>query len=269
MPTLINPYAFPPGTALSAVQRLGLTNGLKLCLDAGDINSYSGSGQVWSDTSGNAYHFNRGTGSGSDSADPTFNGTAGRQSSAEYWSFDGGDYFTLGQSNPTWVNNLHKNDALFSIAGWIWIASTGSQQGILATSIVTDQVGAGFYVSSTGLLRWSVVRGTAEAEAFLIGGLSVATAGWHFVGISLNEAAGSNGAIMQVDGTQESLTSTYSSPSSSNASNTIKVGRADSTLSENNFRSGGRIPNIEAWEGVALSAQNLTDLYNATKGKFL
>ena len=46
--------------AITMLRRLGLTNGLKLCLDAGDANSYT-SGEPWLDTSGNGYDFNRGT----------------------------------------------------------------------------------------------------------------------------------------------------------------------------------------------------------------
>jgi hypothetical protein len=254
---------------IAAVQDLGLTSGLRLCLDAGDVNSYTGTGQKWLDTSGNGYDFFRGTTSSSQSSDPTFNGTAGGQSSSEYWSFDGGDFFTYDSANETWMNNLHKDNAVLSIAGWVWIASTGEQQPILATALSTADRGAALFINSTGLLRWGVVTGGGTGTAAsVIGGLSVGTGGWHFVGITLTEATGSNGATMQVDGTQESLTSTYSSPSSSSATYTMTIGRAEVPEGALHFRSGGRIANVAAWEGAALTGQNLTALYNLTKSKF-
>ncbi|MGZ9107256.1 MAG: hypothetical protein ACXW4B_00340 [Micavibrio sp.] len=68
-------------------------------LDATLLNSYAGTGQVWSnviaapaDGAATAdYDFYRGADETATAADPTFNGVAG--TGAAYWSFDGGDAF--------------------------------------------------------------------------------------------------------------------------------------------------------------------------------
>lgn len=98
---------------LTHIQLAGLTADLQLCLDAGDEASYT-SGQVWTDLSSSGSHFNRGTTNGSESSDPTFNGTAGRRSSGEFFSFDGGDRFQHASSIASWMQNMSKNNARFS-----------------------------------------------------------------------------------------------------------------------------------------------------------
>lgn len=67
------------GRFIDVLTDLQLTGNLRLCLDAGDSNSYSGSGQDWVDVSGtgNADEFHLGTADTAGSGDPTFNGTAG------------------------------------------------------------------------------------------------------------------------------------------------------------------------------------------------
>jgi len=128
MSFLVAPPSFGGrGTSLiNTLKNLGLTTNLRVCLDAGDLNSYDGTSQTWKDLSGGGYDFFRGTSSSSDSSDPTFNGTAGRLSSGEYLSYDGGDYFTLAQTNPAWVNTFHKAGAKFTICQWNYLNAIGS-----------------------------------------------------------------------------------------------------------------------------------------------
>jgi hypothetical protein len=262
-----SPFAFQPGTMKSAIDRLGLTSGLKLCLDASDVNSYSGAGQSWLDTSGNGYDFFRGTTSASQSTDPTFNGSAGGQSSSEYWSFDGGDFFTYDSANETWMQNLHKDGAVFSFAAWVYIATTGTPQVFICTTQYPDRIGFSFYCSSIGTARFAVDNGTGQA--YIEGTLSIPIGQWSFVGVSLTEATGAGGAVYQVNGTQETKTSTYTSPSSASASNITAIGYGtDDSAPIDYILNGGRMASLVAWEGTAISAAELLSLYNATKSKF-
>jgi hypothetical protein len=271
VPTILNPYAHSPGTASSAVERLSLTGGLKLCLDASDIASYGGSGQVWSDTSGNDYHFNRGTGSGSDSADPTFNGTAGQQSSAEYWGFDGGDFLTLGQSNPTWVNNLHKNNAKFVLACWVYIADTDADRNnLFGTAGDSVQAhGIGWQVrpkTNGGVLMLNVANGD-QLTLSSPGVTSVTEGAWSFLAVSVDEAEGSG--FVQVRGTQDSISTTYSSPSTAAATRTAQIGASGlNGAFPNPILNGGRLSSFLAWEGTIPAATDLLNLYGLTKSKF-
>ena len=107
----------PPLSFYDVINALGLTGGLKLVLDAGDVSSYS-SGQSWLDLSGNGYDFYLGDTSSSESSDPTFNGTPGNLSTSEYFAFDGGDYFIYDSANETWMQNIHKDNAKFTICIW-------------------------------------------------------------------------------------------------------------------------------------------------------
>lgn len=261
---LISPYSFQSTIntkLIDEITDLGLTSGLELCLDAGDLNSYA-SGQTWEDVSGNGYDFLRGTTSSSQSNDPTFNGTPGDQSSSEYWSFDGGDYFTLGQANPTWVNNVHKNNATVTFASWIYLGSTGD-----GTFCGTYSGGVGtpsftWYPSSANKLGFSAGNGTD----LVIDVRTVATIGssaWAFVAVSIDEAG--NSAILQINATQENFAGAYASPSSSNAGATIKIGADGDTTFP--LDSGSRMGGFMAWS-TALSAVQLTAVYDATRGKF-
>jgi hypothetical protein len=251
---------------LSAIQRLELTSGLKLCLDASDINSYSGAGQSWLDTSGNGYDFFRGTTSAAQATDPTFNGVAGGQSSSEYWSFDGGDFFTYDTSNETWMNNLHKNSAIFSIIAWLRPASFSDDHVLFTTlgSTATD-TGAMIYVGESAFPFLFIANG--GSEVLLESSPTALTSGaWNFVGISLNEATGAAGIQWNANGTAATDTSTYTSPSASNASITANIGGLSGLGGI--FPNGSRLAMLAMWEGVALTAQNLTDFYSLTKSKF-
>jgi hypothetical protein len=251
---------------IAAVQDLGLTSGLKLCLDAGDVNSYTGTGQKWLDTSGNGYDFFRGTTSASQSSDPTFNGTAGGQSSSEYWSFDGGDFFTYDSANETWMNNIHKNNAVFTLATWVYFATVaGGNLNVMAGTAIDgfDRGFAFFCGQNTGRLGINILNGGGSSVALQYLHSTVAAANtWHFVAVSINESTGA--LVFRVDGAEETASVAYSSPSSSNATRTMTLG----TDGDDHFPSGGRMASVLAWEGTALTAQNLTDLFTLTRTKF-
>ena len=124
-------------TLITAITTAGLTSGIQYALDAGDSNSYSGTGQSWLDTSGNEQDFFRGADGSASTDDPTFNGTAGGLSDTEYWSFDGGDFFRYDSAQETWMDNLHKNNARFAFMAWVFVKHSGVEnQYITATAHV-------------------------------------------------------------------------------------------------------------------------------------
>ena len=94
-------------TMYQLLQQLQLTTNLNLCVDAGDISSYDGSSQTWTDRAAGNNLF-RGTTSGSEAENPTFVGTAGTPTA--YFSFDGGDYF-ISSTSPTYANGWSKTTA--------------------------------------------------------------------------------------------------------------------------------------------------------------
>lgn len=249
---------------LSALTTLGLTTGLKLALDAGDIASWPGSGEKWLDTAGGGYDFWRGTGTGSDSADPTFNGTAGALTSGEYWSFDGGDYFTYDTTNETWMQNIHKDNAKVAWAGWVYLA--GGLQTIFGNlnNNLAGGTGIAFYPRADGTVRCRVRNGSGNALEITTTGTHP-TGAWCFLSGRIDEAVGAGGAALGINATFETFTSTYSSPSSGNASINLTIG---SCGTNEPIENGGRMAEFAMWEGTIPSQSDLTAIFNATKGRF-
>lgn len=241
------------------INALGLTSGLKLLLDAGDRASVASASQAkWLDISGNGYDFNRGSGSGSDSGDPTFAGTIGGQSQNEYYHCDL-DYFTYDSANETWMNNLHKNNARFTVAMWVNLPNSGANGFLLSTDngggpgvyLILDNTHALFVMLNDTVLGYSSENLTIPSGV-----------GWAFVAMSVNEA--SNSILWNIRGTASSGTCTYSSPSSASASDTMRIGYRAGTAMPTN--SG--IASYAMWEGTSLTAAQMAALFTATRGKF-
>jgi hypothetical protein len=246
-----------------------LTSGLKLCLDAGDANSYSGSGQSWLDTSGNGYDFFRGATSASAADDPTFNGTAGRRSSGEYWSFDGGDFFRYDSANETWMNNLHKDNAIFSAAAWVYVVNVaaGNDGSVFGTCDHAVTNGVKFILDENEL-PYIAVWSTTGSVLISGTGTSLGLNAWHFMSVSLDEAVGANGGRFVIDGTTTTFTSTYTSPGTGAAGYTMEIGAGGNAAAAGMMPSGTRMGMLAIWEGAVLTQTQLLALYQATRGRF-
>lgn len=252
---------------LTVIRRLGLTNGLKLCLDAGHETSLPAASTKWLDLSGNGFDFFRGTTAGADATDPAINGTPGRRSSSEYLSFDGGDFLRYDAANETWMQNIHKDNAKFTLLSWLYWGANGTPYRWVGTRGAGS--GTGFLVaqSSSGNMTLSVQNAGANGLTYttsVIPGFALNT--WSFAAVSLNEAVGANGAIMMINDGQELITSTYVSPSAGNATEVMEIGALGGGGTP--MPAGSRMSSFAAWEGVALSAEQLRAMYQATRGKF-
>lgn len=260
---------FPFGgnqTAIGIVTSLGLATNLKLCLDAGDSNSYAG-GASWLDTAGSGYDFFRGTTSGADASDPTFNGTQGGRSSAEYFSVDGSDYFTYDTTNETWMNNIHKDSAQWTVAMWFYTTTLGTARGMMGTDN-GDAANIGFNIlaSTTNSLRIRIGNGSGSRPLDWNPGTPNFVSGWNFLSVRLDETDGTNGLSLVINGSSETTSGTYTSPSASNATSTLQI------LAEGNnvlpARSGDRIGMFWMWEGTVLSTTNLSSIYTASRTRY-
>lgn len=259
-------------TLYEAIASAGLTTNLELVLDAGDGLSYV-SGQSWLDRSGNGFDFFLGADGSATSTDPTFNGSPGGRSSADYFSLDGGDYFRYDTTNETWMQNLHKNNAILTIVAVIYVPAHTAEQGILGNSNASgNDIGANFYVDPTEKLRFRVTKGSAPVVLDVVADSALSTGAWHFVAVSLNEATGAGGGFFYRDGAYDqasaadTFTSTYASPSSSNASFTTEIGGLGNGSSL--MASGARIAALGAWEGTALSKANLDTLFALLRSRW-
>lgn len=257
----------PVGGPLSGILAgLGLASGLKLCLDAGDINSWPGSGQQWLDTSGNGHDFFLGADGSATSSDPTPTGTAGGLAAGNYMAHDGGDYLTLAAANPSWVQNLHKDNAKGWGAAWVWVGTSGAQ-GVFGNSAgSTSNVGFIWQVNPSVDHSILVVNGSGTVINQNAGGSGLAISQWHFLAFSIDESVGSNGLVFVTNGSSVSRTSTYASPSASDATFTSQIGARGNANSP--LGNGGRIAMLCMGGGVAPTAAQILALRSATRGRF-
>ena len=266
---------------IDVLTTLGLTTDLKLCLDAGDSSSYS-SGQSWLARSGGGYDFHFGASDSAASDDPTFNGSSGGLSSAEYMSTDGGDFFEYDQATPeTWMNNMHKNNAIIATACWMfmpsgytggevrwWTTSGGSSTTRIGTNYRTD------YNSTYPRLRVGNAGGEFSC-LHKIGDTGLDVNAWNFVAYSLNESTGSGGGFLYLNGaynqvsSADTWTSTYSSPTTSDIGGDPAIMGDARTPGQSGMVSGGRVAMIAVWEGgTQISKANFDDIYANTNREF-
>lgn len=259
-------------TLYQIINGLGLTTNLKLCLDAGDSASYNPAVQTisWLDTSGTGYNFWRGNTSGAASDDPTFNGSAGGLTSAEYWSVDGGDYFSSANRTavPTWISNQHKNNALFSFECTFYMTSSTSRVGMFLTAsgLAVNQPGIIITTDTSRKFVFSV-RGTSGSVFLLTSTTAFNATAWNVVLLSIDEA--NNAYVLNVNGTIETGACTYTSPSTADVFAFPRIGISGfAANTPNTFApSGTRYAEI-AFFDTALTSTNLTDLYDDIKGRF-
>lgn len=207
-------------------------------LDAGDSSSYS-SGQTWSNlviaptytgASQTDYDFYLGATSGSESSDPTHNGTPGNKSSSEYFNPASGEFFTIAAGNDGFINSLHKNSAKFTLMFALKTKTTFSTlrlplfstiadaDGDSTTSAIdADLIGISFFIYNRRL-QFQVGNGSGT-RALVVSGdattdLSANTT--HIIGMSVDEAAGIV-RFYNNQSTVEYSSAPYSSPSSSAA----------------------------------------------------
>lgn len=253
-------------TFIEIIQRQGATSNLQICLDPADASSYT-SGQSWLDRSGNGYDWFRGADGSATATDPTFNGSAGGRSSAEYWSFDGVDYFTYDTTNETWMENLHKTGAAFTIALW-WNPQTISapQLWFSSNSLSSANTGVGYYQNATGGGQIRVCNGSGATFALNNNSAQAGTIGaWQFRLVSVNEAGAAGASYHQLNGTQATFNGAYSSPSAGAATGTYHIGSTHSGATP--YASGTFKSCMAVWNRALSQAEGLA-LFTASRARF-
>lgn len=266
--SVIRPRQGYPGFSLQqTLEALRLTTGLQLCLDAGDAASYDPAVQTtnWLDTSGNGYDFFRGVDGSATATDPTFNGNAGGKSSAEYWSFDGGDNFRYDTTNEAWMDALHKDSAAFTLAAWVYPGSAASQSLFGTSGSSASSIGIAWFANaSNGNGNLTIANGTGTFARSLTQNVGVVASAWQFLAVSVDEGAsvgfhfrnGTKGADASVS---------YTTPSASAATRTAEIAATGNGTGP--MTNTSRMAMLSGWSR-ALSAAELTAIFNATRGRF-
>lgn len=275
---LVNPFSFNAGTSLiNELSNLGLLTNLKVCLDAGDPNSYGGSGQVWKDLSGNGSDFNLGSGSGSDGADPTYTPSGNGGTYREYFAYDGGDRFTLAQSAPSWQSGLHKAGGKFTILQWAYVGNlTGlapSQAGFgcadnTSASDGKDAINFSNSSSTQNALSLTVTNSTGGASGTVAGAkstLTVTNNAWQMIAGGLDVDAKT--IVFAINGSTETPANQGTATVGTTDSHVplvIGAAAADGLASAIN---GCRIAAFALWT-TKLTDTQLQSIFSATRGRF-
>jgi hypothetical protein len=269
VPQIIDAY---PSALIDAIQRAGLQSGVQLALDAGDSRSYDGSSQTWLDLSGNSHDFYLGVGATVTANNPTFTGVAGRQTVADYFLFDGGDWFVKTTANDAFLNSLHKNNAEFTLIQWVYADVNGSTDACGLVATVSD-VSAGIQISnrtatSSGLVWrlnvWDDINGSPIRV--IDSTIAMTNLAWNMVAISFTESTGAG--LWRINGNEEAIAgATYPSPASSDASG-VAIGALVNTATPAVIAAPDcRISALAMWNRALTSAE-LLRLYDVTRTKF-
>jgi len=253
MSMLVNPHRFGSASLLAIVQRLGLDANLKLCLDAGDIVSYPGSGQQWIDRSSAANNFYLGSSGSASGDDPTFNGTAGALSPSEYFLLNGSQDFRS-TADLTWADDWTQTNAKYTMAFFFQTVDIGGAPRalgqfasmvplVLNTELIYHaDAGGSMGFSSAGAI-------TPDLPALAI--------------ISGDEAGGASASFISVNGVVTTGDSVMAGGSYPGSSSVYSVG--------GNQGGGQRMPNntrywgVLAWDGTNLNTTQAGQLYSAIK----
>jgi hypothetical protein len=242
----------------------GLLPGLKLCLDAGDALSYT-SGQKWLDRTQGGYDFFRGADVTATTDDPTFTGNSGTLDQSTYWSFDGGDYFTYDSATESWMNNLHKAGAKFSIALLYYVPALTGFRWLLGEYLNDNaKIGVQIVIVNGDAVRFSVANGSGVA-AFSADSTWLTSVGWHLSIVSVDEANAFG--LWYDNGRKSTFASTYTTPSASASTHIMQIGATGSNGSP--LPSGFRIAAVAIWEGRTLGLGDCEGLYRALKKRVL
>ena len=209
-----------------------VTDGLILYLDAGNIRSYSGTGNTSYDIGG----------LGNTSA--LTNGVSYLSSNLGTFSFDGTNDYILVNSQA----NILSKSAYTKIA-YIYISNFSTANNIISGGFSGQHA---FWMSSTDKLH----AGHNGAWNTVVGATSLSLNTWYFAAVTYSD---STGWKLYLNGREDG---TSASTTTFNGNQEISIG---SYSTANNFT--GRIASVQVYNR-ALSAAEIVQNYNATKRRY-
>jgi hypothetical protein len=238
-----------------------IKDGLVLCLDAADRKSYSGSGIIWYDRSGNKNNF---SGSSSTYTYPSFvsNGAA------SYFSFI---------NNGTTINNMYCSSPITSTStqtqytrfAWFYVTALNGSWSPILQNEIGNNCDMGLTVSSGGYIQFrQYVRtgnnGTTDGDYGVLSTNTVSLNRWNFAAISVNLSART--VSFYINGNFDS-TATNINVIGNSYSNNMLIGGAqtDSYSGDRMFK--GRIAAVGHYNRI-LSAAEVSQNFNAQRYRF-
>jgi len=218
-----------------------VTDGLVLCLDAGNSQSYPGSGTTWTDLAG-SYNTTLING-------PTFSSANGGSI-----DFDASNDYT----DTGWGSGLNPTTASYSFEAWVKADNTTTFQMFLAPSDHGSNQRAYFSKHNTG--KWLIgIGGATDAS---IWSTQDVTTNWTHMAIILNST--DNKGRLYINGVLEDTGDAYTSYT---FNQNFNIGRGGSGSSPG-FYWGGLISNVKIYASKALTATEILQNYNAHKARY-
>lgn len=246
--------SIPSGRGFSVASQMltVVKDGLVLNLDAGDTNSYPGTGVTWSDRSTQANSFTLTNG-------PVYNTTT-----SPNILFDGIDDYAIDNGNA--ALKAISNGGSYSIDAWIKINSTGTFYLCGNQNNTIGSYGFGIVlVPLSSLVRFFYTTDTSSTNLVQFT-LTLPTSTWiHFVGsFQYNDGSGSstyNGYLNSVPATP--FTTDQPVGGTSNSPNSFYVGRRPNGT----LRASMNYASLKVYNKV-LSSTEVIQNFNAGRGRF-
>jgi hypothetical protein len=212
-----------------------ITNGLVLCLDAANRDSYPGSGTLWNDLSGNRYNFslvNSPTFSSSNSGILTFNGT--------------------NQHSTVTGPSIGTDD--YALELWARFTSLPSN-GVLFDSNSADNAGDGIMITYSGGNLYFRYRGSFTP---FVSTASITASTWYHFAMVRNGST----VTAYING---SSIGTFSETARNLSSTRYTIG---TYTVRNNFYFPGNVSSLKVYKGVTLGQTEIQQNFNALRGRY-
>lgn len=230
-----------------------LATGLVACLDAGDDVS-TGTANVWTDLSGTNNYF-LGTATAGDAAQPTLVGGRNRWNS-DYYSLDGGDYFTCGVALPAWARDLSIANAAWTVYSVNYFGGALSNpSSTFATFASTATPGVWAGTTSTGMSAYVQGTGAGNFVQAIDTALVPATGVWNRMAWAVSDSTDLATMMLNgVIGTDKAFP--YATPGVATAVSTTRLTQfANATLTVNFWPAGSRIAMVAIWTRKLTNAE--------------
>jgi hypothetical protein len=214
-----------------------VTDGIALALDAGNIKSYPGSGTTWSDLTSNSHDLTLTNG-------PTYSSTDGG-----LIDFDGTDDYATTSGSSTVSINASQD---FSFDAWIKLDDNGINS---IFNIGDYSLSSGFVLYTASTSRNLSVY-TANALAFSSGAVTVNA--WAHVALS---RSGSTVTVYLNTSSVGTFTHSAALSGQFDLANSKYGGSYSNAIN-------GKISNARLYIGKALTSAEVTQNYNAIKGRY-
>jgi hypothetical protein len=211
------------------------TDGLALCLDAGNVRSYPGSGTSWNNLAGtNSFYL--------------YNGISYNDNNAGYLTFDGVNDYAMSSALGDISNGI-------SISGWIYMNNAGD--GIL----MDGRSNAGTYAYAINISSSKIYYQTYLATQYISPTLTFSSGKWYFITCTQTGVSSDGDSATLSVYVNGNFIGSDSRNSPALLTSFMRIGRKNAAYHNGNIA-------MVVCNKKTLSANEIKQNYLATKGRF-